>query len=97
MIRTIQDAGLQVPGDISVVGYDDNPISRRITPALTTVRQDVDGKGRAAAAALTLAIDRAKTRPPGRGRHLVLPTELVVRDSTAPVRRSGGRSRPRQP
>src|SRR5450759_1942439 len=55
---------------------------------------------RAAAAALTIAIDRAKTRPAGRGRHLILPTELVVRDSTAhpppdasvtTERRAGGR------
>jgi len=71
-----------VPTDVSVVGFDDNPVSRRTSPALTTVRQDVDAKGRAAAAALTVAIDRAKTRPAGRGRHIVLPTELVVRDST---------------
>lgn len=83
VIHAIQDAGLHVPNDVSVVGFDDNPLARRTQPALTTVRQDVDAKGRAAAAALTLAIDRAKTRPPGRGRHLVLPTELVVRDSTA--------------
>lgn len=85
-IRAIQDHGLQVPDDVSVVGFDDNPASRRARPALTTVRQDVDGKGRAAVAALTTSIDRAKTRPPARGRHLVLPTELVVRDSTGPVR-----------
>jgi DNA-binding LacI/PurR family transcriptional regulator len=83
VIRAIQDSGLHVPNDVSVVGFDDNPIGRRTTPALTTVRQDVDAKGRAAAAALTIAIDRAKTRPPTRGRHLLLPTELVVRDSTA--------------
>ena len=73
-----------MPDDVSVVGFDDNPISRRISPALTTVRQDVDGKGRAAVDALTAAIERAKTRPASRGRHLVLPTELVVRESTAP-------------
>jgi DNA-binding LacI/PurR family transcriptional regulator len=85
VIRALQDAGLRVPDDVSVVGYDDNPVSRRSRPALTTVRQDVDAKGRAAAAALTVAIDRAKTRPAARGRHLVLPTELVIRDSTKAV------------
>jgi DNA-binding LacI/PurR family transcriptional regulator len=102
VIRAIQDGGLHVPDDVSVVGFDDNPIGRRTRPALTTVRQDVDAKGRAAAAALTIAIDRAKTRPASRGRHLVLPTELVVRDSTgqpaqdpsvATARRAGGRKR----
>jgi DNA-binding LacI/PurR family transcriptional regulator len=102
VIRAIQDGGLHVPDNVSVVGFDDNPIGRRTRPALTTVRQDVDAKGRAAAAALAIAIDRAKTRPASRGRHLVLPTELVVRDSTgqpaqnpsgATERRAGGRKR----
>ncbi|HEX7537406.1 MAG TPA: LacI family DNA-binding transcriptional regulator [Dermatophilaceae bacterium] len=83
VIRAIQDAGLEVPKDVSVVGFDDNPLGRRTRPALTTVRQDFGAKGRAAVAALTIAIDRAKTRPATRGRHLVLPTELVIRDSTA--------------
>jgi DNA-binding LacI/PurR family transcriptional regulator len=84
VIRAIQDADLQVPNDISVVGFDDNPVARRMRPALTTVRQDVDAKGRAAVSALILAMKRAKTNQTSRGRHLVLPTELVVRESTAP-------------
>lgn len=84
VIRAVQGAGVEVPAELSVVGFDDNPISRRMSPPLTTVRQDVDGKGRAAVTALTTAIERARSRPAGRGRHLLLPTELVVRDSTAP-------------
>ena len=66
------------------MGFDDNPLASRMTPALTTVRQDVRGKGAAAAAALTAAIEAAQSgRPAGRARHVVLPTELVIRDSTA--------------
>ncbi|MGZ4671754.1 MAG: substrate-binding domain-containing protein, partial [Ilumatobacteraceae bacterium] len=76
--------GLRVPEDLSVVGFDDNPLARRMRPALTTVRQDVAAKGHAAAAALTAAIERSRTGSGGRVRHVVLPTELVVRDSTAP-------------
>jgi DNA-binding LacI/PurR family transcriptional regulator len=82
-IQAIEDKGLSVPDDISVVGFDDNPIALRMRPALTTVRQDVDEKGRAAVRALTTAIERAKTRPGGRAKHVLLPTDLVVRGSTA--------------
>lgn len=74
---------LRVPQDLSVVGFDDNPLAQRMRPALTTVRQDVAAKGHAAAAALTAAIQRSRTGTTGRVRHVLLPTELVVRDSTA--------------
>jgi len=84
VIRALRDAGLRVPENVSVIGFDDNPIARRMQPALTTVRQDAQGKGRAAAAALTNAIDHAGGRPARRGRHVLLPTELIIRDSTAP-------------
>jgi DNA-binding LacI/PurR family transcriptional regulator len=76
VIRALRDAGLRVPEDVSVVGFDDNPIARRMQPALTTVRQDAQGKGRAAAAALINAIEHAGGRPARRGRHVLLPTEL---------------------
>jgi DNA-binding LacI/PurR family transcriptional regulator len=84
VIRALRDAGLRVPEDVSVVGFDDNPIARRMQPALTTVRQDAQGKGRAAAAALMSAISHAGGRPGRRGRHVLLPTELIIRESTAP-------------
>ena len=83
VVRTAEDLGLHVPADVSVVGFDDNPLAGRMRPALTTVRQDVAAKGRAAAAALTAAIERDRTGAPGRARHVRLPTELVLRDSTA--------------
>lgn len=84
VICALRDAGLRVPEDVSVVGFDDNPMARRMQPALTTVRQDAQGKGRAAAAALVSAITLADARPARRGRHVLLPTELIIRDSTAP-------------
>ena len=85
-VGAIQDMGLNVPDDISVVGFDDNPVARRSRPALTTVRQDSQAKGRAAADLLITALDGGDTKPAKRARHLVLPTELIVRDSTAPPR-----------
>jgi DNA-binding LacI/PurR family transcriptional regulator len=75
--------GLRVPDDLSVVGFDDASLARHTRPPLTTVHQDVAAKGRAAAAALTAAIEHARTGAPVRIRHLVLPTSLVVRESTA--------------
>ena len=78
--------GLSVPEDLSVVGFDDNPLAKRMRPALTTVRQDVAAKGHASAAALTAAIARSRNGTAGRIRHVLLPTELIIRDSTAKPR-----------
>jgi DNA-binding LacI/PurR family transcriptional regulator len=90
VIRAAQDAGLDVPEDLSVVGFDDNPVGRRTRPALTTVRQDADAKGRAAVTALTAAIERAKAgKPAPRARHIKLATEFIVRESTAKPPRTG--------
>jgi DNA-binding LacI/PurR family transcriptional regulator len=83
VVGAIQDSGRAVPDDISVVGFDDNPIARRTRPALTTVRQDSHAKGRAATELLVTLLDGAGKASSKRARHLVLPTELVIRDSTA--------------
>lgn len=86
VVRVAHELGLSVPGDVSVVGYDDSALSRTVTPQLTTVRQDLVAKGRATARAIEHAI--AASRPgaaPGAPEHVVMPTELVVRASTGPA------------
>jgi len=70
-------AGLAVPRDLSVVGFDDVPDAARAEPPLTTVRQPLLEKGRIAARLLTGPPDSAV-------RVVQLATELVVRGSTAP-------------
>jgi DNA-binding LacI/PurR family transcriptional regulator len=71
-----------VPGEVSVVGYDDSRIARLSSVDLTSVAQDVDRL-------TTLAVERVLTRLDGTPvdrRELVVPPRLVVRSSTAPPR-----------
>jgi DNA-binding LacI/PurR family transcriptional regulator len=85
VVQAAHGRGLVVPADLSVVGFDDSPFAARIRPALTTVRQDASAKGHAAATELRAALTRARSGAgPGRATRLMLPAELVVRDSTAP-------------
>ncbi|SCF15324.1 transcriptional regulator, LacI family [Micromonospora coriariae] len=84
--EAIRQRGLLVPGDVSVVGFDDLPEARWASPPLTTVRQPLVEMGRLAArTVLRLAQGEAIDSP-----RVELATELVVRDSTAapPVRSS---------
>jgi LacI family transcriptional regulator len=80
-IRELAARGLSVPGDVALIGFDDAPLAEMTSPALTTVRQPVQAMGDRA---VELLLARVET-PDGAevGRH-VLPTELVVRESTAP-------------
>jgi len=83
VVRAAEHLGLDVPGDLSVIGFDDSPLARRLRPQLTTVHQDVQEKGRLAAAALKAAMEHHRAGTQGPVEHRVLPTELVVRESTA--------------
>jgi len=76
-MRAIQEAGLRVPEDIAVVGFDDIPAAAVSKPPLTTVRQPIQRMGSLAAEVLIDMIEHPSQQP----RHLVLPTELVIRSS----------------
>jgi DNA-binding LacI/PurR family transcriptional regulator len=80
-VAAARSAGRRVPGDLSVVGFDDIPLAAHLSPALTTVQQDPTVVGRLAATALIDLIERRS------GPQLVTLPEprLVVRSSTAPA------------
>ena len=76
----VADAGLRVPEDIAVTGFDDAPFAATVKPGLTTVRQDSVGMGTAAAEAILRMLEHPDEPPPT----LVIPTELIVRESSGP-------------
>ncbi|MFD1830741.1 MULTISPECIES: LacI family DNA-binding transcriptional regulator [Streptomyces] len=81
-LQALRAAGRRVPEDVAVVGFDDVPLAACTDPPLTTVRQPLRELG---AAAADLLLSRLDGKPPP-AEPVVLPTELVVRDSApAPV------------
>jgi len=81
-IRAVRRAGLSVPGDVSVVGYDDSAFMNCTDPPLTTVRQPIESMGKAAVALLVNQMENVSVYP----EELLFEPELVVRGSTGPVR-----------
>ncbi len=76
-MRAIQEAGLRIPEDIAVVGFDDIPTAATSKPPLTTVRQPIQRTGSVAAETLIDLIEHPDPQP----RRIVLTTELVIRNS----------------
>jgi DNA-binding LacI/PurR family transcriptional regulator len=77
LLHAFRDGGLDVPGEVSVIGFDDIPEAAHFWPPLTTVRQDFAELGRRAVAFLLGELDaEARTIAP----------QLLVRASTAPAR-----------
>jgi DNA-binding LacI/PurR family transcriptional regulator len=81
-IRAARRAGLSVPADISVVGYDDSAFMNCTDPPLTTVRQPIEAIGRAAVAMLTGQIEGSAVS----AEELFFEPEIVARGSTAAAR-----------
>jgi LacI family transcriptional regulator len=79
-LSALREAGVVVPGDVAVVGFDDIPVARFLNPPLTSVRVGIAALGeRAASVLLTALAERSPpVRPP---RRAVFPAELVIRDS----------------
>lgn len=77
-IKVIRDAGLRVPEDIAVVGFDDIPLASMVEPPLTTIRQPIEQTGEIAA---KLLIDLIENSAGTLTHRVVLPTELVIRAS----------------
>jgi LacI family transcriptional regulator len=81
-IRALKDSGLTVPGDVSVVGFDDIQSAAYSTPSLTTVRQPLFEMGQRGAQILLERIaDKEKPYPS----EIVMAPELIVRESTGPA------------
>jgi DNA-binding LacI/PurR family transcriptional regulator len=79
VLRALHEAGRRVPGDVSVVGFDDIPEAEYLTPPLTTIRQDFTEVGRRSLN-LMLAQLASGTRMDSK---VVVPAQIVVRQSTA--------------
>lgn len=75
-LRAVKAAGLQVPQDLAIVGFDDIPLAEHVSPPLTTVRVPAQELGSTAARMLLEIIQTSKRPPP-----MLLKTELIVRES----------------
>ena len=80
-VRAVRRAGLIVPDDVSVVGYDDSAWLNCTDPPLTTVRQPIESMGKAAVSLLVSQMGAVRVQP----EELLFEPELVVRGSTGPA------------
>ncbi|MFJ6894429.1 LacI family DNA-binding transcriptional regulator [Streptomyces hokutonensis] len=81
LIRALTEAGLRVPEDVSVVGFDDIPVAAYVTPPLTTVRQPFDTVAQEGLKRLVHAIENPNAAPLPSSPP---PVDLIIRTSTAP-------------
>jgi DNA-binding LacI/PurR family transcriptional regulator len=86
LLDELSRAGMEVPGQLSVAGYDDSSLARLAHVNLTTVSQDARGQAEHAVAAAVERLDGGRGRP----REVVLAPRLVVRGTTGPGRSLSG-------
>ena len=80
LLRALAEQGRQVPGDVSVVGFDDTPVAEFLTPPLTTVRLDFTELGRACFTLLLARMQDGEAALP----HARPEPELIIRESAGP-------------
>ena len=83
VLNAIKDMGKTIPGDISVVGFDNVPISKQFTPALTTIDQHISKK---AESGTELLLSLIEGKPVPEAHNIEVPPTLVVRGSTGAYR-----------
>ena len=80
VLRALRESGADVPGDVSLVGFDDVPEAECFWPPLTTVRQDFAEVGRRSLELLLQQVEGSQRS----GQHIVVEPDLVVRESSGP-------------
>jgi LacI family transcriptional regulator len=83
-LSALREAGVRVPEEVAVAGFDDIPVARFLNPPLTSVRVGIAALGERAAALLLSALAE-RSPPTQRSRRDVMPAELVIRDSCGAV------------
>lgn len=78
-LRAITEAGLRVPQDVALAGFDDMPFAAHMNPPLTTIHQPIEQMGRTA---VNMLIDRLHNDERYQPERVLLPTELIVRESS---------------
>ena len=82
--RTLGQMGVSIPDDVSVIGFDDDPLAEWLTPPLTTVRQPFSQMGQVAMELL----EGLMNDPEAHIQNQILPVDLVIRASVAPAKKS---------
>jgi LacI family transcriptional regulator len=84
VVKGLLAADVDVPREVSVVGFDDDPLCRLLTPELTTIRQDLQTKARTAVDLLLAEVAPAEGEGSGPTEHVTLEVELVRRGTLGP-------------
>ena len=90
-MAAIREAGLRIPDDVAIVGFDDVPAARLVEPPLTTIAQYPERLG---ARAAELLLERLSGDGPPEGRHVLMPFDLIVRrprSASEPLEEVGAR------